>query len=277
MRIGGVENHINEHTHHVTSMAHDHVPREKEPLGGLPQRESNGGFGASSETQRSRFSLSEWIADPLKSLRKFALRIWNGGDSGSGVSAGTGERQLTGEEQPLAGALEEVDADAAGGGMSGAADDRGNPQASVQANVQTPSAVLHNPQIAAAATGVPQQNIYNNPYFAAIEDTGRQSQHIWQKMKVRFHSVAGFLTRRFSFSGRNSFQAKQEKPKEDLRRRSRYRSENLDVECVLTDDSYLLDSYDRSGNYRQLSTRDSATALAAQGERKEQDVRPEGD
>ena len=39
-----------------------------------------------------------------------------------------------------------------------------------------------------------------------------------------------------------------------MRRRSKYRQDELEIDCVLTDESYLLDSYDRKGEYSQLTT-----------------------
>ena len=108
-------------------------------------------------------------------------------------------------------------------------------------------------QEAMAGATVRQQNLYDNPYFSAVEDAGKEKQSIWDKMRVRFQSVAGQLTKQFS--GRNAFQTKQQKPKEDLRRHSRYREDDLEIDCILTDDSYLLDSYDRKGKYSKLSAK----------------------
>ncbi len=105
----------------------------------------------------------------------------------------------------------------------------------------------------AASASLRQPSQENNPYFTAIEDTGRAKQTIWEKVKVRFRGIAGQLTGRFA--GKNSFQTKQEKPKEDLRKHSTYRRDDVELECVLTDDSYLLDSYDRKGEYSKLSTK----------------------
>lgn len=107
-------------------------------------------------------------------------------------------------------------------------------------------------QVMATAV-IRQQPLQGNPYFSAIEDTGRAKQTVWEKVRVRFQSIAGQLTRHFS--GRNGFQTKQEKPKEDLRRHSRYRQDDLEIDCILTDDSYLLDSYDRKGEYSKLSAK----------------------
>lgn len=268
MQVGGVGSNLNEHTHHVTNCLHSHAAEDKHPMGSMPSQPMSGSPAGTSTVQQIRVSLAEWIADPLKNIRNFASRIWNGGDQNGSAVNGSGDRASFGEEQILAGIAEDMDADAVGGSsLNGSANHQAEQQAA-QMQAQTPDHVthLHTPQIAAAASAIQQQNIHNNPYFSALEDTGRQPQHIWQKMKVRFHSVTGFLTKRFSFSGKNSFQAKQGKPREDLRKRSRYHGENLDVECVLTDDSYLLDSYDRSGNYSQLSTKGSAAAKGVTAE-----------
>lgn len=113
---------------------------------------------------------------------------------------------------------------------------------------------LHSSQIeAASATVQPVQNYNNNPYFSAIEENATPQQSIWQKIKVRFQNITGFLTKRFSFSNSSSFQTKQERPKEDLRRHSRYREDDLEIDCILTDDSYLMDSYNKKGEYSKLS------------------------
>lgn len=102
-----------------------------------------------------------------------------------------------------------------------------------------------------AGTALNKTDVHNNPYFSAIEDTGKQKQTAWEKVRVRFQSFTGQLTGRFS--GRNSFETRQQKPKQDLRKHSRYRQDDLEIDCILTDDSYLLDSYDRKGEYSRLS------------------------
>ena len=109
-------------------------------------------------------------------------------------------------------------------------------------------------QVARAATAVPPpQTITHNPYFSALGDTGAQQQTLWQRLKVKFESITGYLTKHFSFSNPNNFQAKQEKPKEDLSKRSRYREDEMEIDCVLTDESYLMDSYNSKGEYSRLA------------------------
>lgn len=118
---------------------------------------------------------------------------------------------------------------------------------------------LHTPQIAAAATAVTQtQDIQNNPYFSAVERTDDQQGNLWQRIRVKFKNAAGQLAghlpgKFFNAQTRSSFQAGQEQPKEDLRKRSKFRKDEVEIDCVLTDDSHLLDSYDRKGEYSKLS------------------------
>ena len=104
------------------------------------------------------------------------------------------------------------------------------------------ASAAHISQIAAASGAVPlPRAVQDNPYFSAVEDTGNLKQTFWQRVKVRFHNVSGQLSGRlprkyFGFQTRNSFQAKQKKPKEDLRKHSRYRQDTVEIDCVLMDD-----------------------------------------
>ena len=66
--------------------------------------------------------------------------------------------------------------------------------------------------------------------------------------------LSGRLPGRFAgFWAKETFQTKQEQPKEDLRKRSKYRQNELEIDCVLTDDSYLQDSYNSKGEYSKLA------------------------
>ena len=86
--------------------------------------------------------------------------------------------------------------------------------------------------------------VQQNAYFAAVSPQPQSMDHL-----------PGRFLARFGFQKKGSFQSGKESAKEDLRRRSRYREDTLEIECVLTDESYLLDSYDRNGEYTQLTTR----------------------
>ena len=96
-------------------------------------------------------------------------------------------------------------------------------------------------------------------YFHTLEPAAVPAtpfQKIRNKIREAASQLADHLPGRFFGSqGKNFLQTKQEQTKEDLSRRSRYKKEDKEIECILTDDSYLLDSYDRKGEYRQLTTK----------------------
>ena len=107
-----------------------------------------------------------------------------------------------------------------------------------------------------------QDTLHSNPYFAAIEPEKASNAGIpiFQKVKLKVREATGQLAKHlpnkfFSFQKQGSFHAKKEGRREDLRKRSKYREDQLEIDCVLTDESYLLDSYDRKGEYSQLTTR----------------------
>lgn len=112
-----------------------------------------------------------------------------------------------------------------------------------------------------AATAMPagerDDRINNNPFFTPVTVSPEQPRGIIRRVRYKVQRAAGQLSKRFSFlgSGNNSLDAKKREKKEDLRRRSRYREDDVEIECMLTDDSYLLDSYDRKGEYSKLSTK----------------------
>ncbi len=259
MQVGGIGSGHNSSAHHVTNCIHEHSSTMKD-AGAMGARSLAGGANALSgrvSQSGEGFSLSAWLADPIGKAKKLFGKVWNGGNGRGNGAEGISGKSSTEGRQAMAEIAEDLLEDTASLGSAfhrGAGQPGAGQPAVVQPSLQSPT--LHNPQIAAAATAVkPQDVMQGNPYFAAMESADTQRQTIWQRMKVQFEAATGFLAKKFSFSGKNSFQAKQEQPKEDLRKRSRYKGDNLDVECVLTDDSYLLDSYDRKGEYSRLSTK----------------------
>lgn len=121
----------------------------------------------------------------------------------------------------------------------------------------------HGPTVAAAASVAQGAFSRENPYFTTVEDENVPKDSFMRRMKIRFRELTNQFKKQFSgrfgrktgeFSGRGTLNSGQQKPKEDLRRHSRYREDGLEMDCVLTDDSYLMDSYDRSGGYSRLTT-----------------------
>lgn len=223
--------------HHVTNCIHDHAQIDKFGKMGAAVSSGTGvqSMMAAESQADAQFSLAAWLDKTLNSGRKLWGSIWGNGNAVGTVDAGgtANAGREAGAEQ-IAAILPQ--------------DDSGSGQ-------QT----LHTPQIAAAATAVQQpQDIHNNPYFSAVESPDERQGNLLRRAKVRFEKMAGQLTGRFpgkffSAQAGNSFQAGQERSREDLRRHSKFRRDELVIDCVLTDDSYLLDSYDRHGEYSKLS------------------------
>jgi len=231
MQIHGVGSEHNHGMHQVTECMHTDTIAKKGPMAAPSMGKDT--FESSlqqKQQEEGEFSLVSWLRNALSSGRKLLGRIWGGS---AGLNALAGE-----QGESTAGTVEQVMAQV------------GDPASGEAALGQQVNALQ---QEVVAGAVVTHQTVERNPYFSAVEDTGRTKQNLWEKVKVRFQSVAGYLTRQFS--GRNTFQTKQERPKEDLRKHSRYRQDNLEIDCVLTDDSYLLDSYDRKGEYSKLSPR----------------------
>lgn len=230
MQVNGVGNGAGHHhsMHQVTECNHEIS---------APKKGNTGAASASRNTLQSNvnqsmqeqggFSLASWWKKLLAGGQKLFISIWGESPASKAVESSKDEG-LQDEDQVMASL----------GDPETGQSDLGTPMNSAGAE-------------AIAATGLRQQDLHNNPYFSAIEDTGKEKQTMWEKVRVRFQSVAGQLTGRFS--NKNSFQTKQQKPKEDLRKHSRYRQDDLEIDCILTDDSYLLDSYDSKGAYSKLS------------------------
>lgn len=237
MQVNGVGGGHNHSMHQVTDCMHSQSVSKK----GSGAMSSSFGGGAQqtvttlSQQPEGQFSLASWLKDRLSGGRKLLQRIWGENAGAAQTSENVGENILLTEEQVMAQL----------GDPNEGQSHPGQPSAWQEMHIGGYEAVPPTP--------MRQQTMENNPYFSAIEDTGREKQNIWEKVKVRFHSIAGQLLGRFS--NKNSFQTKQEKPKEDLRKHSRYREDDLEIDCILTDDSYLMDSYDRKGEYSKLSTK----------------------
>lgn len=224
MQIQGVGEEHTSSMHQVTNCIHDHAVSKK--TGAMGPVSSDAGIPESGDgvlQPEGQFSLAAWLKNTLSGSRRLLQRIWGDGTDAAAVKGSKGENLPKTQEQVMA---QIKDADTAEKGDIGS-------------------------RAAMASSLVQPQTLQNNPYFSAIEDTGREKKNLWEKARVRFQSVTGQLTKRFA--GRNSFHTRQEKPKEDLRRHSRYREDDLEIDCILTDDSYLMDSYDSKGEYSKLS------------------------
>lgn len=232
MQINGMGNSHNNSMHQVTECRHDHTVSKKEPGGAAASAHSTvQSEGTGYQQQAGRISLSSWLKNTLSDGKKMLLKIWGDSAEGAADVQNVGENVLLTEEQVMV----QMDTPKEG-----------------NAHTTQDFSTSYRSQELAATAAVRQPLQESNPYFSAIEDTGREKQSIWEKVKVKFHSIAGQLLGRFS--NKNSLHTKQQKSKEDLRKHSRYREDDVEIDCILTDDSYLMDSYDRKGEYSKLTT-----------------------
>ncbi|MCM1043954.1 MAG: hypothetical protein NC417_00445 [Candidatus Gastranaerophilales bacterium] len=268
MQLGNVGIGHDESSHHITSSFHHHHENEMTKGASASVKASVSVSPRPSASQQDNFSLSAWIADPFKTVKNLFGKVWNGEDAGN-AAKGIRGRALSGQEQGLThGAQTAAAANKAAHGaqtVAAAKEMTHGAQAVVAANetahsTQTAAAAnetAHSTQTVAVAEVMPTQQTVaaENPYFQPVADVESKRPSLVQKVRERAQKAAEFLAKRFSSSRENSFQTKRERPKEDLRKRSHYRGDKLEIDCVLTDDSYLLDSYDRNGQYSQLSAK----------------------
>lgn len=231
--IHGIGNNHTSGMHQVTECIHNHNTENKVGGASLPPVSPNAQrpitqVPVEPAIKEGPFSLATWLQRTLTAGKKWIFRIW--GD-GLGTTAVGGETENDGTQS---------------------ADIREDQSAGLSDHSVQENAARHNAEIVAGVMMQSPQNVLqNNPYFMAVPEEKRQS--LIQRVRVHFHTITKYLTKQFS--GGNFFQTKQEKPKEDLRRHSRYRQDDLEIDCVITDDSYLLDSYDKRGEYSKLSTK----------------------
>lgn len=223
MQLGSIGNGHSSDMHQVTRCLHDHGQLDKggAKMAMAPSAAAQQVLQADQE-QQVQLTLTDWIQRLLRNGKEKLLGFWNGSESPS-----SGDRsEKTGSDQVMA-----------------------------QLNNGNDKGVTN------TSHAEKETAIYNNPYFATVPAQQPQSAVVAfvKKIKLKTSSIAGQLARHLpgKFSGfqkKGSFHAKKEGNREDLRRRSKYREDKLEIDCVLTDESYLLDSYDRKGEYSQLTT-----------------------
>ena len=238
MQIGGIGNSgLNSHSnasHRVTpGLHHDHETKKEGNV-----RISAAASESAKVTRASQqLSLLDILKNTLAKGKSLLGRIWgteSGGDTPIGSSQTVdGTRTQQGSTDPL---------------------------------VTLHDNASHDSRVAVASSAVqhPQTQMGNNPYFTTHSDPGKVKENFFQKIRVKFRDTAGQLTKRFGgrlgerltgrFSGKNTLNSRRQRPKEDLRKHSRYKEKDTEIDCVLTDDSYLMDSYDRKGEYTTLTT-----------------------
>lgn len=226
MQLGGIGDHHSSGMHQVTKCLHGN----EQSLEGKMKIQVQPGAATQQtlrvhQEQPAQLSIYDWLQKLFRSTGQRWLGFWHGSDAG----------------------------------VLGQSDEKsGGSQAMAQVYPSNDTGVTNNADQVKQA-----QLIQQNPYFSAVTaDSKTVHPSLGQRIKVKCKKVAGQLADhlpgrflRFSFEKQGSFHAKKNATKEDMRKRSKYREDTVEIDCVLTDDSYLLDSYDRKGEYTQLTTK----------------------
>ncbi|MCM1541526.1 MAG: hypothetical protein NC121_09705 [Blautia sp.] len=233
MQIGGLGGSHGTGDHHVTNCIHDHHDTQNH-TGGMAMKSSAAADvqGAKAELQQeSLFSLTSWLKNALGNGKGFLLNFWGEGQASAGNSA-SGRAGVSGAE---------------------------NGQAVSQAAGHTETTVM----VSAAAAAVPaasQPDKINNTGYQTAKERRKQRQNLFRKVKDRFRNMSGQLHDRragksLDAQTRELFRTEREQSKEDLHRHSRHRRDTVEISCARTEDNYLMDSYDRRGEYSRLTTK----------------------
>lgn len=227
MQLGGIGEEHGTDVHHVTRCLHDHRHAAEGKTGAALHTSEVSSQNMRAQQGESEMSITGWIQKLFRDTWKRMLGVWHGSEA--------------------------AQADIRGENGSG-------PGVAQQAYNISDTSVI-NEKGAYNQERLMQQN----PYFTAVSENtpalGRLS--LGQRIKMKCRGVAGRLADHlpgrfagnFKFLKNGGFHSGRDRKREDLSRRSKYREDMLEIDCVLTDDSYLLDSYDRKGEYSQLTTK----------------------
>ncbi len=244
MQVGGIgSSGLGGHngSHHVTGCIHEHHTKNEETGGMRASSSASSKMTEMPDTRQQGMSLIDLLRNTISSGRRLLGRLWGTDVAGNSVS-GT-SRPVDGSESRAEGT---------------------NPVA--VPDREDGHGVIHDTRVAAASMAVqyPQMKTADNPYFTTHSDPGKIRENPFVKVRIRFRDAAGQLARRFGgklgnrlagrFAGKKPLDYRQRESKEDMRKRSRYKGVEEEIDCVLTDDSYLMDSYDRNGEYSRLTT-----------------------
>ncbi len=244
MQVGGIgSSGLNGHSgsHQVTGCIHEHHTKREETGGMRASSSASSRMTEMPDTREQGMSLFDMLRNTIIGGRRLLSRLW-GADAAGDSAMGT------------AGPADGSETRAEGANPVAAPDRDDN------------HAVMHEAGVAAASMTVqhPQTQSSNNPYFTTHSDPGKVRENPFVKVRIKFRDAAGQMARRFGgrlgerlagrFTGKNSLNSGRRGTKEDLRKRSRYKGMEEEIDCVLTDDSYLMDSYDRKGEYTTLTT-----------------------
>jgi len=223
MQIGGVGSGHDTYSHQVTECLHEHTGQTD--TGSLGAKMADGQetrTAAEILQDTSNENMMSWVQKIGHSGKQLLQKIWGDSKEADAVISqdqGTGNR-ITGQETTVTG---------------------------TSVGVKT---TMNRAAVETAAT---------HTYFRPVEAKDAMPANPFQKVRYQVQKVARKLMDRLPgrFLGSHTgdfLQTKQQQTKEDLRKRSQYKQDDQEIECILTDESYLTDSYNRKGEYSHLTT-----------------------
>lgn len=222
MRVDGLGSH-SEDSHQITNCHFDHQ-HSKKPQGALRFQssalEDTKSRAAENSLENREISLFDWMKEIFRNKGKLWGKIWgeSSAEQDAGIDSakkgdGIGSERIAGERL---------------------ADFKNRQEGTEREHLG------------------PAQDA-GNPYFVVSEGNAVPSGGGWKQFRRKIVQVLrGNLTRRRP-ADTNTFQPGKQSPREDQRRYSKFRKDDQEIDCILTDDSYLLDSYDKEGNYSKLT------------------------
>ncbi len=239
MQLGGVSGHGHgADAHHVTNCMHNHSHLDK--VGEMGAAAANAGVRSmmAAESQAdAQFSLSAWLNRTLNGGRSLWGRIWGNGEGMGTADQGSRADGVSGAERVSV--LMPYEREESGDGQQG----------------------LNAAQIAAAASAVRQpQEVRSHSH---MRSAGGRREKLVRRAGARLKEMTGQLAGNLSERLRGSQAGKRVEPRlnrsrEAVRRQARSGRDELVISCAQTEDSYLLDSYDRKGEYSRLSASNSS-------------------
>ena len=223
MQVGGVGSGHDTYSHQVTGCIHEHAENKDVGAAGAKLGSAQAAQTATEVLQENTsVNLMSWVQNIGSKGKQLLQKIWgdNTEDSDAITSQNGSGNHIAGQETLVTG------------------------------NSVGVKTTLNRAAVETAAT---------HTYFRPVETKDAMPANPFQKVRYQVQKVArklmDRLPGRFLGSQTGDFlQTKQEHTKEDLRKRSQYKEDEQEMECILTDESYLTDSYNRKGEYSHLTT-----------------------
>ena len=223
MQIGGVGSGHDTYSHQVTGCIHEHTENKDVGAAGAKLGSAQAAQTATEVLQENTsVNLMSWVQNIGSKGKQLLQKIW--GDNTKDSDAITSQ--------------------------NGSGNHIARQETLVTGNSVGVKTTMNRAVVETAAT---------HTYFRPVEAKDAMPANPFQKVRYQVQKVARKLMDRLPgrFLGSHTgdfLQTKQEQTKEDLRKRSQYKQDDQEIECILTDESYLTDSYNRKGEYSHLTT-----------------------